>query len=135
VAMANFLPWGSQNFNTFLSELNTVDSALLIRVLDFADELNEDIVKGLRPRLLVIPVSLARNKHVADRPFSLWCAKDIRTTEGRVTFYTGMCERGMSSIATTYVRHPSSLHLKVPSRRDVANKMASVLSRFVKSGS
>jgi hypothetical protein len=138
VTMANFIPWGSQNADALLKGIGLVDPSLLKEMLAFADELNVEIVRALRPKLLVVPFSLGRNERLAPRGLSMKSARDIRphhlpTTEGRVTFYTGVCARGGSSVPAVYVRHPSSLQLSVESRRRLVDKMVRVLADFGRS--
>ena len=136
ITMANFIPWGSQNADALADGLDSVDPDLLRDVVGFADTLNEEIVKTLRPRLLVVPLSLGRHKRLAPKSIALASAKDVRphhvaTPEGRVTFYTGTCERSGATIPTVYARHPSSLQLSVESRKRLGGRMVSVLGDFV----
>ena len=137
VAMANFIPWGSANMKTFMRELGTANPPLLQRGLEFADELNIEIVAALRPRLMVIPLSLVRTYRFVDgrvgvslekaidvRPYSI----DVR--KRTVNFYTGACQRGKLTVRAIFLPHPASLHLSNESRKRVSRKLGHVLQKF-----
>ena len=102
VAIANFIPWGSQNTLDLVAGLGSANKSLLQRALEFADDLNAEIVQALAPKLLIVPLSLGRNnvldaacgtglslRRVADAtPFS------VRMPKGTFNFYTAICKRG-----------------------------------------
>jgi hypothetical protein len=131
VAMANFIPWGSRTMEALLSELGNEDPAVLRAVLRFADGLNEQIVKALRPRVVVVPFSLARNSEIGDLAkvsASEVSAHGIKLANTRFKFYTGVCQRAGLSVPVLYVPHPASLRLRENDKRRVVGGMAEVLA-------
>lgn len=135
VAMANFIPWGSQDTTALVTRLGTVNRPLLQRVLEFSDDLNTELVQALRPKLVVVPFSLGRNQRlnaVGPIGLSLKQATDarahvLRLTEGAFNFYTAICQRGTLGVRTAFVRHPSSLRLSTESKRRVVSEVAQTL--------
>jgi hypothetical protein len=112
VAMSNFLPWGSKNAEVMVKTLCATNRPLMDRMLEFADDLNAEIVEALAPRLLVVPFSLGRHF-----PFDLVRRlgptlaqaldsrkHDIPLPQGAFTFYTGHCRRGYR-LASAITRH------------------------------
>jgi len=135
--MANFIPWGSQNMETLITQLTEANRPLLIRMLEFADYLNVAIVQALRPRLVLVPFSLARNRQVATAGIglSLKLATDARKyaiplPEGTFNFFTATCQRGTLQVRTAFVRHPSALRLSIESKKRLVAEVARVLQGF-----
>ena len=138
VAMSNFLPWGSKNAEVMVKTLCATNRPLLDRMLEFADDLNAEIVEALAPKLLVVPFSLGRNS-----PFdfvrrvgpTLAQALDSRKHEialpqGAFTFYTGHCRRGRLTVRTVFLRHPSSLRLGGEEKKRIVDGVARVLDAY-----
>lgn len=125
VAMANFVVWGSANFDEFLSEISIMDRSLLQRVLEFSIDLNLNIVKTLNPRLIVIPFSLGRNaslKNIA--PEYLRLGKHCREhkvfgLKRAFTFYLQDSPKLISGARILHVPHPSSLRLGVAAEQQI----------------
>jgi hypothetical protein len=119
VAMANFIPWGSENGDALVNKLGTANRPLLERALEFADDLNAQIVQALAPKLVVVPFSLGRNrKFDAVRLSDLTLARAIDSRphrvplpEGAFSFHTGRCQRGSLTVRTVFLPHPASLRL------------------------
>ena len=117
VAMANVIPWGSKTTERLLGGLGVANLPLLKRMLEFADELNVEIVQALKPRLMVVPFSLGRNRRLdAVRPSGLALSQSmdsrhhaVALKEGRFKYYTGHCRRGNLDVRTVFLRHPASL--------------------------
>lgn len=138
VAMANFIPWGSQNAEALVERLGTANRPLLERALEFADDLNAEIVQGLAPKLIVVPFSLGRNRRFdAVRPLGLTLARAIDSRchkvalpEGAFTFYAARCQRGALIVPTVFLPHPASLRLRSEVKRCVIEGVARVLKEL-----
>ena len=65
VAMANMIPWGSRDTKTFAMSLEALEPFLLRRVIEFVDDLNAEIVQALAPKLVFVPLSVARSRALA----------------------------------------------------------------------
>jgi hypothetical protein len=136
VAMSNFLPWGSKNADVMVKKLCATNQPLLDRMLEFADDLNAEIVETLAPKLLIVPFSLGRNSRFdLVRRLGLTLAEALDSREhtialplGAFTFYTGHCRRGRLTVRTVFLRHPSSLRLGGDEKRRVVNGVAKVLN-------
>ena len=135
VAMSNFLPWGSKNADVMVKRLCATNRPLLDRMLEFADDLNAEIVEALAPKLLIVPFSLGRNSRFdLVRRLGPTLARALDSREhtialphGAFTFYTGHCRRGRLTVRTVFLRHPSSLRLGGDEKRRVVNGVARVL--------
>lgn len=121
-----------------IDRLGATNLPLLGRVLEFADELNIDIVRALAPRLMVVPLSLARSRRLdAVRPsgLSLRQVMDSRShtvglPEGKFRFYTGHCRRANLSVRAVFLRHPASLRLSSDSKKRVVSGVARAIDDF-----
>jgi hypothetical protein len=72
VVMANVIPSGSKSTQDLIGRLGERNLPLLKRILEFPDGLNVEIVRALSPRLMVVPLSLARRRRLcAVRPWGL----------------------------------------------------------------
>lgn len=130
VTMANFIPWGSSTMTAFLTQLGARQPALLQAALRFADALNEDIVKSLRPKLLVVPFSLARIPGVggvAKATATNLVPHHIKLVGRCFTFHTARCRRAGRNVPVLYVPHPASLRLSHTDRKRVVRGMTEVL--------
>lgn len=125
--MANFVPWGSASSATFWGPLRSVDPDLVKRLVGFSDELNVAITLALRPRLLVIPLSLARAEELRDTEVRL--AYDEATPYtialGKRTFRyaAGRIRRGEHTWPAAFLPHPASLHYSVPDRLEILARL------------
>jgi hypothetical protein len=138
VAMANFIPWGSQDMAGLITNLREANRSLLDRMLQFADDLNAEIIATLAPRLVLVPFSLARNSQLVSSGvgLSLKLALDARRhavslPEGSFEFYTATCRRRNLIVRTVFVRHPSSLRLSVDSKKRLVDEVAGVLGELM----
>jgi hypothetical protein len=138
VAMANVIPWGSKSTEDLIGRLGETNSPLLKRILEFADDLNIEIVKALSPRLMVVPLSLARSRRLcAVRPWGLALSQAIDSKshtmvlpEGNFMFYTAYCPRGNLDVRAVFLRHPASLRLSGESKKRVVAGVARALDDF-----
>jgi hypothetical protein len=135
--MANFLPWGSRDVETLLTGVGNADPALLARMIAFADQLNAEIVMTLKPKLLVVPYSLGRNRQINTVHaigVGMAQARELRRyrftigSASAFTCATGVCDRLGSAIRTAYVPHPSALQLSRMARRRLIAKTAPILA-------
>jgi hypothetical protein len=121
-----------------VGRLGDANRSLLRRVLEFADDLNAEIIEALAPRLAVVPFSLGRNRHLNDvghLGLSLKQATDVgrhtvQLPEGAFRFHTGMCRRGKVLVRTVFVRHPASLRLSSDSKKRLVEDVALILRAF-----
>ena len=139
VAMANVIPWGSSTFDSFIAGVASRDRRLLDRALEFADDLNTQIVKALRPRVIVVPFSLGRNRAVwrlgALAGLTLRHATDVRPhtlslVNGQFKYYSGLCRRGNVSLPALFLRHPASLRLANGEGARITRAVAKVLEQL-----
>ncbi len=138
VAMANFIPWGSQNAEVLIRRLGAANRSLLERAFEFADDLNVEIVQALAPKLVVVPFSLGRNRRFdAVRPSDLTLARAIASRRhtvalpgGAFTFHTARCQRGRLTVPTVFLRHPASLRLDSEAKKRVIAGVATVLAEL-----
>lgn len=119
IAMANFIPWGSQDMKALITQIRAVDPGLLQRMMAFAEALNAEIVQTIKPKLLVVPFSLGRSSQLdATYPLDISVvratqvhAHQVELDRGTFNFYTGVCQRGALQVPTVWLRHPVSLRL------------------------
>lgn len=127
VAFANVIPWGSSVAAEFLDPLRKEDPELHDAVIRFSLEQLERIKAALRPRLVLVPFSVARSRSfagtdLAERP-------DDETH--RVPGTTFRCRLRRGPVPTLFVRHPSSLRLSAGNREAVTSALASVVTSVV----
>lgn len=119
VAMANVLPWGSTDIKGFLNGVGELDEDLLRRALRFADDLNVLLVSMLRPRLLIVPFSIGRNRRIhAVQPWQLSLREAGEPEQRRISvdnrsfvFTTAVCQRGSVHVPTAFLPHPAALRV------------------------
>jgi len=123
VVMANAIPWGSHTTDELLDVLFEFDRTLLKRMLDFSDRYVAKMIEALNPKLIIVPLSLARNKTLQNQKYPLRlreCAKkkhepyeDAQKNDGdknkRRNFYYFSHE--IHERKCLYVPHPSSLRI------------------------
>lgn len=61
IAMANFIPWGSSNLGEFQRELRRIDEPLATRVVKFCEDLAMFLIRELRPKIIVLPISISKD--------------------------------------------------------------------------
>ncbi|MEQ1759431.1 MAG: hypothetical protein ABL986_14005 [Vicinamibacterales bacterium] len=138
VAMANFIPWGSQTTDTLLRKLGATHAPLLKRMLAFADEVNAEIVEALNPKLVVVPFSLGRNRLLNDVVETGVALAGVSGTQrhtvaganGAFSFYTGACQRGGLTVPVVFLRHPASLRLSKEAKPRVVEKVATAIGKL-----
>lgn len=133
VAMANFIPWGSENLDALVEKLGVFDPELLRRVVGFADALSYEIVKWLRPGLVVVPFSVGVKPRL-DRTQLTGLSKrrgrdlkehPIRLDGKRWRSWTGTCALGVRAV---WVPHHSSLHyMPVDAKQRLLGELSEVL--------
>jgi hypothetical protein len=130
VAFANFIPWGSSLTKQFLGPLRAEHPRLLDDVLAFADRLNVAIVQALRPRLLILPRSLADSPVLASTPLGRAerTRREVKLSRSAFRFVIGTLERGDDAYPAAFLPHPSSLRTD---RERVANAMSEQLGRLL----
>jgi hypothetical protein len=132
--MANIIPWGSKTTEAFFKGLGGANRPLLARALEFADDLNSEIVEILRPRLVVVPLSLARSRSldaVRETGLSLLQAEGIerhsvKLPERSFSCYTGSCRRGKLTVRTLFF---AIQHLTADSRCSRKNATSGISMR------
>ncbi|WP_417794392.1 hypothetical protein [Terasakiella pusilla] len=76
ILMANFVPWGSANFNEFLKQVSEYDPELLRSILAFCNHIHQFMIVSLKPKLVILPKSIAENSYlnrVLDTHVSMKC--------------------------------------------------------------
>lgn len=135
VAMANFLPWGSRSAEALIRQIGSMNRPLLERMLEFAEDLNAEIVGALSPKLVVVPFSLGRSPVIDSvRPLSLSMARtaearrhSVAVHRGTFTFHTGICSAGRHAVRTAFLPHAASLRLRNDDRRRIIDRLARIL--------
>lgn len=137
VAMANFIPWGSQNIRDLVKELGAANRPLLERALAFADDVNAEFVQALAPKLVVVPFSLGKEPKLdAVRPGTLTLARATDRQNHTVplrrkfNFHTGSCQRGSLTVRTVFLPHPDSLRLSREEKPRVVEEVVKVLAKL-----
>jgi hypothetical protein len=135
VTMANVIPWGSGDVEAFLDGVGAVDQGLLRRALRFADDLNVMIVSMLRPRLLIVPLSIGRNRQMdALHSSELSLAKADNAEQHRIPlgarsfkFTTATCRRGDVTVPVAYLPHPVALRVPRNSKDIFVKHLAKII--------
>ncbi len=135
VAMSNFVVWGSSTFDELLREICQIDQSLLNRLVEFSIDLNREIIKSLRPRLVVVPLSLGRN-NILEQDFSSLLtlshgrnAQEHKVPVGSRSFYFYLRAHQIEqfSFQVLYVPHPSSIRLSNEHKNRVKRAIGEVL--------
>lgn len=129
VSMANFMAWGSKKFSEYEA---LGDSLLLHRILDFSAQLHAEIVNALKPKLIVIPFSLGRNKAINVEHHGLIGIKKSSTVftvnpdkSGRkFNFYLDERRVGVEVMRVLHMPHPSALALNEVMEKRVIEAIA-----------
>ena len=110
-------------------------------VTHFVDALNCQLVAAVKPRLVVIPVSVANNADLRrlDPNFgllvdSLEQREELRLpTEGKATMrcYSGIVRRGDARIAALVLPHPSAWRCRSEARRVLIDDVSFMVRRAV----
>lgn len=143
VAMANVFPWGSAELDDLIkalkgNALNRADPSLLDRVVGFANQQLEVIIKAFRPRLVLCPLSIFSHSALAGLLLSRPRLKDLadRSPEGLAKAFT--LQLATASIAgldqrLLFLKHPSALRWHRASERPaIADALASAIGSIVR---
>ncbi|MER2492514.1 hypothetical protein [Catenovulum sediminis] len=123
--MANIVPWGSQNFNLFTSELRKLDAELLARALTFSCELNNLIVEYFKPKVILLPKSFITT---APKNWYLHSSKLTHiqhyVIKGKVAFKfsVGLADVGETKIKVVTAPHPSYIPRIGQAYREIAQQ-------------
>lgn len=138
VAMANFVHWGSSSFNEFIRKLSENNMPLLMRILEFSNALNIQIISTLKPKLVIAPFSLSRNSELK-KIFPVNLTFDIKNLEHvnlqfknrSFNFYIG--NSAINSINTTVLQlpHPSALQWKNKDLEEIMDRVCNKVSDLI----
>lgn len=135
IVFANYIPWGSSVAKEFWTPLRERDPALLGRLLAFADELNADMTRHLRPKLVIVPRSLGDSRELADFGISSRKARvqarEIQLETRKLHFSTGKLDRGGKEWNVAYLPHPSALQLAAGDRAIVEKELGAALAEVI----
>jgi hypothetical protein len=140
VLMANVIPWGSSVTAEFLQPLAERDAGLARRLLVFADELHGQVLDLLRPRLVLVPRSLAEDRTIWEQcpEFSLLAVNLPGRRDGRVPetgralrYYSGRLQRAERRIPALFLPHPSALRLNKERRGQVVSGLRAEIARLL----
>jgi hypothetical protein len=138
VAMANCIPWGSKNTREFLVKLDAANPGLLRRALQFADDLNAEIIRAVNPKLMLVPLSFG-NEPRLDRVHSFGVAmtqrndcreRHVMIDQEPFRFFVATYRRGAVTVPVIYLRHPTSLYITREAARRLIERVPKVLSEF-----
>lgn len=132
VAFANYVPWGSPDLLSFFGEPRMDGPG----VVAFCDRLNRRIVATLRPRLLLVPRSLAEHRLMARTCFALPAGRLRQLPAGAVTarrfgFATGRVERDGVGIPALFLPHPGSLRFGAGPRERLIGELLPVIRELL----
>jgi hypothetical protein len=130
VAFANVIPWGSAVAGKFLDPLRKDAPELHDAVIRFSLEQLQRIKAAFRPRLMLVPFSVARSRSFAGTDLAERPDDESHLVPG--TTFRFRLRRG--PVPTLFVRHPSSLRLTVDGRTAVTSALASVVASAVEGG-
>jgi hypothetical protein len=130
IAMANIVPWGSSDASTFWEPLAKLDSALVTRVVEFCDQLNEYIVEALRPRLLVVPLSLGERTGLA-RSRATTSVHEIPLSKRTFRFHTGSVERRGRVQNIAYLPHPMAIQYRLDERAVISDRLVGAVGAML----
>ena len=140
--MANVIPWGSANMGSLIRPLHEMDPALTSRALQFVDELNAQLVEIVRPRLLVLPLSIADNaaiRKIAPTFGLLFDSMEHREElrvptngQSRKRCLVGLVRRGSRTVPAVVLPHPSAWRCKIEERSTLIQEVASVVNQAVR---
>lgn len=135
VAMANVLPWGSSDSKGFVSRVAEINDGLLRRALRFADDLNVLLVSMLRPRLMIVPFSIGRNRRIhAVHPWQLSLQESAEPEQHQISvdnrpfaFRTAVCQRGSVRVPVAFLPHPAALRVPRKAEARFVTQLAKII--------
>ncbi len=104
--MANYVPWGSSDFESFVKEMKDIDRALFLRVMEFSNSLAELLIDTLKPKLVIIPRSIRNYITLCNDDSRGWKERKI---VGKVSFIFQVGVKEYSDYKTVFLicPHPS----------------------------
>ena len=137
--MANVIPWGSADMRSLIRPLHAMDPTLTIRALHFVDELNSQLVEIVRPKVIVLPLSIADNadiRKVAPSFGLLYESMEQREerrlpTDGQIRrrCLVGLVRRGSRTVPAVVLPHPSAWRCKIEDRQTLIQEVASIVKQ------
>jgi len=131
--MANFLPWGSEDYQKFLKGIGNIDNSLLSRLLEFSRKLNLLLIEELKPELIVVPKSIVntpiKNWHFGADKDNLGISKRI---DAKVPFIFTLKELSFSygAVKVLICPHPSyTPRVGKENREDIQNEIINMLTK------
>lgn len=119
-------------------KLGAANPDLLKRALEFADDLNADIISAVRPKLMLVPLSFG-NEPRLDKVHAVGVAmtrsndcRERNVTMDGETFrlFVATYRRGAMAVPVVYVRHPASLRITRDAGRRLVDGMSKVFAEF-----
>ena len=115
VAMANVLPWGSNNVDALIRAIQEKDPELPSRMLNFANDQLKLIISRLRPRVIICPKSIGDKSWASSLCVSMSRVSN-RTSIGpteisgrRHLLYRGSLPGVAGCTPVVFIDHPSAL--------------------------
>jgi hypothetical protein len=130
VTMANYLPWGASTLRSLNEKLHALDPGLASRALEFARNLNEEVVAALQPRLVVVPLSLRSGGETSLSLMQAVSSETFSYPVGASTF-NQVLARHKSGFQCLYLRHPSSMQYDLVARAAVVEEVAKVVEKAI----
>lgn len=145
VVMANAIPWGSHTTDELLEVLFEFDEDLLERMLKFSNQLVKDMIKALDPKLIIVPLSLARNKtlhEVVKKRKIKYQLLLPENSEGNSAQYINKAKNTTRNFNYSvqkydnrtylFVPHPSSLRIASGARQNFQSKLIEIFTAHLK---
>jgi len=116
ILMANFLPWESEKFGSFLNKLSDRDNGLLERILEFCAGLNQRLIEALSPKTIIVPKSVwdsswLKKSKKTNLVVSAEDAKiDLKDNKKTYSFYVGKRMYKNCETKIIFCYHPSFLN-------------------------
>jgi hypothetical protein len=136
IAFANFLPWGSSDLTQLVQ---MVDPAPRRRMVAFADELLGQIVRTLRPRLIIASLSISENLTdsliTAHRKTATLEEFDYAANgPGKFRMFYGTAQIGGRAAQLIHLRHPSSLRATSQAKALITERLTLMFCRLLSCG-
>lgn len=115
VAMANVVPWGSQDIPSLVT---AIGEEAMDRVVAFSEDLTTKIISALRPRLVIVPLSLTNLPAMRDTAFARHRHNSVEQTAvefqsgdrmSTLRYYDGNMTRGGTSLTALHLGHAAYL--------------------------
>jgi hypothetical protein len=139
--MANVIPWGSANMPSLLTALHQLDPLLTLRALRFVDDLNVQLVEAVRPKLVVLPLSIADNGIIRSLTPAFGLLVDSMEQREVLRFpsngaerkrcIVGLMRRGSIQVPAVVLPHPSAWRCTLSERSTLIQDVASLMGRAI----